>query len=83
MNNGTEHQCEIVTARTAVAIQEILTVPEAAELLRVERKTVYSMVAEGRLPGAQHFGIGRGRAIRIHRETLMKWIASGGQKGKP
>lgn len=53
---------------------EVLTVDEAAKLLRLNRKTVYSMVDKKQLPGARRF---RG-AIRIHKPTLVSWMANNG-----
>jgi excisionase family DNA binding protein len=50
---------------------EVLTVDETAKLLRLNRKTVYEMVEKRQLPGAKRF---RG-AIRIHRATLIAWMA--------
>lgn len=50
-----------------------ITVEEAAELLRLDRKTVYAMIKRGELPGARRFG----RTYRIHLPTLLKWFAAG------
>jgi excisionase family DNA binding protein len=55
---------------------DLLTVPEAAKLLRIAPKTVYSMAFEKRIPGVRHVG----RAVRFHRETLVSWIASGDRR---
>jgi len=52
---------------------EVLTVKEAAALLRLNHKTVYAMVEKRQLPGAKWF---RG-TIRIHRATLLAWMAQG------
>lgn len=41
----------------------ILTVDELAVLLRVNRKTAYDAISEGRIPGARRVG----RAIRVSR----------------
>ena len=49
---------------------EILTVEEAAELLKIPRSSVYKLAQEGRIP-AQKVG----RHWRFHRATLLKWIA--------
>jgi excisionase family DNA binding protein len=49
---------------------EILTVEEAAELLRIPRSAVYTFAQRGKLP-AQKVG----RHWRFHRETLIEWIA--------
>lgn len=54
----------------------VLTVDEAAELLRVDRKTVYSMDQRGKLPGVRRVG----RAIRIHRPTLIAWLGADGPR---
>lgn len=50
-----------------------LTVDEAAALMRVNRKTVYEIIAAGQVPGVRRLG----RTIRIHRETLLRWLADG------
>lgn len=50
-----------------------LTVDEAAEVMRVNRKTVYEVIAAGDLPGVRRLG----RTIRIHRATLLRWLAEG------
>ena len=52
------------------ALYEILTVDEAAELLRIPRSTVYKLAQLGKIP-AQKVG----RHWRFHRETLINWIA--------
>jgi excisionase family DNA binding protein len=49
-------------------LSEILTVDEAAALLRVNRKTLYEAIRLDQLPGAV---IRLGRAIRIRREALL------------
>jgi excisionase family DNA binding protein len=49
---------------------EILTVEEAAELLRIPRSSVYTLSQRGKLP-AQKVG----RHWRFHRPTLIAWIA--------
>lgn len=50
----------------------VLTVDEAAELLRCDRKTVYTAIQRGKLPGVRKIG----RAIRIHRPTLLDWLGA-------
>jgi excisionase family DNA binding protein len=54
---------------------EILTVGEAAELLRIPRSTVYKLAQLGRIP-AQKVG----RHWRFHRDTLVDWIAGKDQR---
>lgn len=51
---------------------DLLTVSEAATLLRVSTKTVYELVRTKSLPGAAKIG----GIIRINRETLLAWINS-------
>jgi excisionase family DNA binding protein len=53
---------------------EVLTVPEAARLLRVSPKTVYALVAAQQIPGWRRLG----RAIRFDRRALLHWLGQGG-----
>ena len=55
---------------------EILTVGEAAELLRISRSAVYTLSQRGVLP-AQKVG----RHWRFHRPTLIAWIARRASSG--
>lgn len=56
-------------------LPDVLTVDEAAVLLRVNRKTVYDAISRRELPGVTKLG----RAIRIHRETLLQWLSGQGR----
>lgn len=49
---------------------DILTVEEAAELLKIPRSSVYKLAQEGKLP-AQKVG----RHWRFHRMTLLRWVS--------
>jgi excisionase family DNA binding protein len=49
---------------------DILTVEEAAELLKIPRSSVYKLAQEGKIP-AQKVG----RHWRFYRPTLLRWIA--------
>lgn len=51
----------------------VLTVGEVAEVLRVDRKTAYAAIAEGRVPGVRRVG----RCIRVSRDALLKWLEEG------
>jgi len=51
---------------------EILTIDEAAVLLRIPVSTVYRLAQEGKIP-AQKVG----RHWRFHRQTLVQWVATG------
>ncbi len=48
----------------------VLTVPEVAELFRVNAKTIYEAVRMERLPGAFRLG----RVVRVHAPTLLAWL---------
>jgi excisionase family DNA binding protein len=52
-------------------IPRVLTVDELATLLRVNRKTIYQLIAEGKLPGVRRLG----RAIRADRDVVLHWLA--------
>jgi len=53
----------------AADVPELLTIREAAELLRVSHQTVYQLVRSGRLPAHRV-----GRQWRISQETLVGWL---------
>jgi excisionase family DNA binding protein len=66
---------ESKTATTAVPAEpDVLTVDEAAALLRVNRKTLYQAIAEGKVPGV----IKIGRVIRISRSALASSMKTHG-----
>ncbi len=54
--------------------REVLTVDEAAVLLRVSRFTLYAEIKRGRIPGVVRIG----RTIRLSRGALAAWF-----EGKP
>lgn len=58
----------------AATLPPALTVDEAARLLRVNRKTLYDAVRDGRIPGV----IRMGRSIRIGRDALLGWLRGNG-----
>lgn len=49
----------------------LLTIPEAAEALRLGTSSVKQMVRSGELPVVRY-----GRAVRIPRTGLEQWVAS-------
>lgn len=61
--------------------EEILTVDEAAEILKLHPGTLYSWIRLGK--GPIHFKMGSGEkpSIRIKRDDLDLWIAQFRQKG--
>ena len=50
----------------------IITIEEAADLLKIPVSSVYKLAQTGKMP-AQKVG----RHWRFHRPTLIQWIASG------
>lgn len=61
-------------AGRAAMLPPALTVDEAARVLRVNRKTLYDAVRDGRVPGV----IRMGRSIRIGRDALLGWLRGDG-----
>ena len=55
-------------------MEQVLTVDEAARLLRVNRKTLYEAIRAGEVPGVVRLG----RSIRIGREALLRWMEGNG-----
>ena len=53
-------------------LENVLTISEVAEILRVHSTTIYRLVNRGALPG---FKIGG--AWRINRATLDLWLSAG------
>lgn len=49
----------------------LLTVPEAARVLRISRNLAYELVARGEIPA-----IRLGRVIRVPRAPLEEWVKS-------
>lgn len=47
----------------------LLTVPEAAKLLRISRNLAYGLVGRGELPSVR-----LGRVIRVPRASLEEWL---------
>lgn len=56
---------------------EIMTVKELADYLKIAEKTAYRFVAEGRIPG---FKVGS--ALRFRKSEIDKWIAEQEQNSK-
>jgi len=57
----------------AIAATTILTVDELAAFLRVDRKSIYSAIHAGKMPGARRLG----RTWRISLAAVLKWMATG------
>ncbi|OPX90274.1 MAG: Helix-turn-helix domain protein [Pelotomaculum sp. PtaB.Bin104] len=56
---------------------EILTLQEAADFLRVGRNAMSKMVNNGEIPGKKV-----GREWRFSRQALLKWLENGQAKNK-
>lgn len=52
---------------------ELLTLAEAADLARMSRRTLESLIAQGTGPATVRIG---GRMVRIWRTDLLTWIDS-------
>ena len=59
---------------TVESDQEILTVEETAQLLRVHPKTVREAYHDGSLPGRR---VGK-KVIRFHRSVVLEWVRGQG-----
>lgn len=74
----TEHEQESSTESRASQVYEnlpeILTVDEVAELLRVNRNTVYDLYKRGEISGGRRVG----RLIRFSRSAVLQWVAGNG-----
>ena len=51
-------------------LPEVLTVAEVAELLRVNRNTVYELFQRKEIPGGRKVG----RCIRFSRDAVVQWL---------
>lgn len=65
---------ESAPAVTSSSIPLVLTVEEVADLLRVNRKTVYEAASRGEIPGVRRIG---GRTLRFYGPALAKWLETG------
>lgn len=59
--------------RQAAASDPVLTVDEVAQLLRVNRKTIYEAFGRGEIPGGRRIG----RTIRFARAAILAWLEQG------
>jgi excisionase family DNA binding protein len=58
------------SADLRISADTMMTVDEAADLLDLNRNTLYDAIKRDEIPGARRIG----RTIRIHRPTLMDWL---------
>ena len=52
-----------------IDLPHIMTVPEAAEYLKLSKSKVYNLIQTGKMP---HLRIGRN--VRIRQADLLKWL---------
>jgi excisionase family DNA binding protein len=62
-------------ASTHAASAALLTTPEAADVLRCCAKTITNLIARGQLKAVR-----LGKAVRVERAELERFIAAGGAK---
>lgn len=55
----------------------LLTASEAADLLRMSRRTLYALLKGGEIPGAKQIG----GVWRVNRATLLRWLSSQDEAG--
>jgi len=55
--------------------KEVLTVEEAAELLRLSKRSLYKLVSQGEIPAKKILN-----KWRLDRDALKRWLSEG--KGK-
>ena len=61
------------TTSTGSTDAELLTIPEAADLARMSRRSLESLIAQGTGPATVRMGR---RMVRIWRTDLLAWIDS-------
>ena len=59
------------TIQSAGGLEQLLTTPEIAELLRLHTKTIERMARAGRLPSLRVFG-----RLRYRRSDIASWLAA-------
>ncbi|MDX8153358.1 helix-turn-helix domain-containing protein [Patulibacter brassicae] len=63
-------------ATSGFSARDVMTVAEAASLLRCSERHIYNLVARDELPGARYLG----RNIIIVRPVLVAWLLDGEPK---
>jgi excisionase family DNA binding protein len=63
---------------TATEQQNVWTVGDLAGYLRINRKSAYSLVEKGEVPGVRRVG----RIIRISRAAVIRWLAGEGRASR-
>lgn len=56
---------------------EVMSIGELAEYLKISRSTLYKLVQEGRLPGQK-----LGKRWRFHKKAIDDWLTQHPERGK-
>ena len=65
-----DHKAGRVERRLERTLPILLTVDEAADLLRTTRRAIYAMVARGQLPGVVRVR----RRVLVRTDALLHWL---------
>lgn len=68
----TQRVADLLAERQRPAAPDLLTVDEAAELLRSKRQRVYDLISQGRLPCLRD-----GSRVLIRRTALLEYLEGG------
>ena len=60
----------------ATEANDIMTIDELAEYLRISKSTLYKLAQEGKLPGQKV-----GKCWRFHREGVDRWVQNDPARG--
>jgi len=60
----------------ATEANDIMTIDELAEYLRISKSTLYKLAQEGKLPGQKV-----GKRWRFHREAVDRWVQNDPARG--
>lgn len=72
-----EHEDQKENPRQEDEYPDVLTADEVAEILRVNRKTVYAAFKSGEIPGGRRIG----GTIRFSRRRVLQWLDDGQEHG--
>jgi excisionase family DNA binding protein len=70
---GIQNAVPMDGGETESPLPVVMTVGELARVMRLDKKTIYEQIAAGHLPGVRRCG----RSLRIHRDTVLRWLADG------
>ena len=50
-------------------LNEVMTIQELSDYLKISKSTLYKLVREGKIPGQKI-----GKHLRFHRKTIEEWL---------